>query len=262
MLAIARVHQDNYGVYGARKVWLALHREGIEVARCTVERLMKVLGLEGAHRGRKPRTTRPDITAARPADLVERNFTAARPDLLWVADFTYVATWAGFVYVAFVLDAFSRRILGWKAATTMHTELVLDALDMAIWTRQRAGIADLSGLVHHNDAGSQGGFEWSSQHLDGGGGRWDDRGVGRRRRRVGRGCRRRDGRRSINDRPGSSSGSALLRGCRARTLRWRAACRRRLERDGFVTLAACHRSASPRPRVGTCRSPSGRRSHC
>jgi putative transposase len=155
MLAIARVHHDNYGVYGARKVWLALNREGIEVARCTVERLMKVLGLEGARRGRKPRTTRPDITAARPADLVERNFTAARPDLLWVADFTYVATWAGFVYVAFVLDAFSRRILGWKAATTMHTELVLDALEMAIWTRQRAGIVDLSGLVHHNDAGSQ-----------------------------------------------------------------------------------------------------------
>jgi putative transposase len=88
MLAIARVHHDNYGVYGARKVWLALNREGIEVARCTVERLMKVLGLEGARRGRKPRTTRPDITAARSADLVERDFTAARPDLLWVADFT------------------------------------------------------------------------------------------------------------------------------------------------------------------------------
>ena len=155
MLAIARVHHENYGVYGARKVWLQLNREGIPVARCTVERLMKVLRLEGARRCRTVRTTRPDVGAARPADLVERNFNPLRPDALWVADFTYVSTWAGFVYVAFVLDAFSRRILGWKAATSMRTELVLDALEMAIWTRQQAGVADLSGLVHHTDAGSQ-----------------------------------------------------------------------------------------------------------
>jgi putative transposase len=155
MLAIARVHHANYGVYGARKVWLTLNREGVEVARCTVERLMKVLGLEGARRGRTVRTTRPDPAAARPADLVQRQFTPARPDALWVADFTYVATWAGFVYVAFVIDAFSRRILGWRAATTMRTDLVLDALEMAIWTRARGGVADLAGLVHHTDAGSQ-----------------------------------------------------------------------------------------------------------
>jgi putative transposase len=155
MVAIARVHHANYGVYGARKVWLALNREGIPVARCTVERLMKVLGLEGARRGRKVRTTRADVTAARPADLVNRQFNPVRPDALWVADFTYVATWAGFVYVAFVLDAFSRRILGWKAAASMRTDLVLDALEMAIWTRQQAGVADLAGLVHHTDAGSQ-----------------------------------------------------------------------------------------------------------
>ena len=155
MLAIARVHHANYGVYGARKVWLQLNREGIPVARCTVERLMTVLGLEGARRGRRVRTTRSDAAAGRPADLVERDFNPSRPDALWVADFTYVATWAGFVYVAFVLDAFSRRILGWKAATSMRTEPVLDALEMAIWTRQQAGISDLSGLVHHTDAGSQ-----------------------------------------------------------------------------------------------------------
>ncbi|MGH8833537.1 MAG: IS3 family transposase, partial [Actinomycetes bacterium] len=155
MLAIARVHHANYGVYGARKVWLQLNREGVTVARCTVERLMKLLGLEGARRGRRVRTTRPDVAAARPADLVERNFSPSRPDALWVADLTYVSTWAGFVYVAFVLDAFSRRILGWKAATSMRTELVLDALEMAIWTRAQAGIADLSGLIHHTDAGSQ-----------------------------------------------------------------------------------------------------------
>jgi putative transposase len=155
MLAIARVHHDNYGVYGARKVWLALNRQGIPVARCTVERLMKVLGLEGARRGRTVRTTRCDPAAVRPADLVERDFNPARPDRLWVADFTYCPTWSGFVYVAFVLDAYSRRILGWKAATSMRTDLVLDALEMAIWSRAQAGVTDLTGLIAHTDAGSQ-----------------------------------------------------------------------------------------------------------
>jgi putative transposase len=155
MLAIARAHHDNYGVYGARKIWLTLNRAGVPVARCTVERLMGVLGLAGVRRGRQVRTTRPDPAAARPGDLVERNFNPACPDQLWVADFTYCPTWAGTVYVAFVIDAFSRRILGWRAATSMRTDLVLDALEMAIWTRARAGVADLSGLVHHTDAGSQ-----------------------------------------------------------------------------------------------------------
>jgi putative transposase len=152
---ITRVHQANYGVYGARKVWLALNRAGIGVARCTVERLMRELGLEGAHRGRRRRTTIVDPAAARPADLVQRRFSQARPDAVWVADFTYVATWSGTVYVAFVLDAHSRRILGWRAARSMKTELVLDALEQAIWTRTREGVTDLSGLVCHNDAGSQ-----------------------------------------------------------------------------------------------------------
>jgi putative transposase len=152
---IARVHQANYGVYGARKVWLALNREGIDVARCTVERLMRELGLEGAQRGTRRRTTLADPTAARPADLVQRRFSQARPDAVWVADFTYVATWSGTVYVAFVLDAHSRRILGWRAATSMRTELVLDALEQAIWTRTREGVTDLAGLVCHHDAGSQ-----------------------------------------------------------------------------------------------------------
>jgi putative transposase len=164
MLAIARVHHHNYGVYGARKVWLALNREGIPVARCTVERLMRVLGLQGARRGRRVRTTRSDPAATRAVDLVQRNFNPSSPDALWVADFTYVPTWSGMVYVAFVIDAFSRRILGWRAATTMRTELVLDALEMAIWTRRRAGAADLAGLVHHTDAGSQLRFKGSTQH--------------------------------------------------------------------------------------------------
>jgi len=153
--AIARVHAENYGVYGARKVWLALNREGVAVARCTVERLMRELGLHGARRGRRVRTTRSDAAAARPADLVRRQFSRPGPDRLWVADFTYVPTWAGMVYVAFVIDAYSRRILGWRAATSMRTSLVLDALEQALWTRRRDGKGDLAGLVHHTDAGSQ-----------------------------------------------------------------------------------------------------------
>lgn len=152
---ISRVHADNYSVFGARKVWLVLNREGIAVARCTVERLMRELGLRGAVRGKTPRTTIPDQLATRPADLVQRQFTPAQPNRLWVADFTYVATWSGTVYVAFVIDAYSRRILGWRAATRMTTPLVLDALEQALWTRHRAGVHDLTGLVHHTDAGSQ-----------------------------------------------------------------------------------------------------------
>jgi putative transposase len=148
---IARVHAEHFGVYGARKVWRQLHREGIVVARCTVERLMGELGLAGVVRGKPRRTTTPDATASRPADLVERDFSATRPDQLWVADLTYVATWAGFVYVAFVIDAFSRFIVGWQASRSLRTDLALDALEMAIWRRQ----AQLQGLVHHSDRGSQ-----------------------------------------------------------------------------------------------------------
>jgi len=152
---ISRVHQDNYGVYGARKVWLQLNREGTPVARCTVERLMRELDLAGARRGKRVRTTVPAADAARPADLVRRQFSPAAPDRLRVADFTYVPAWTGMVYVAFVIDAYSRRILGWRAARSMTTPLVLDALEQALWTRRRDGAGDLAGLVHHTDAGSQ-----------------------------------------------------------------------------------------------------------
>jgi putative transposase len=153
---IHRIWTANYRVYGARKVWLQLNREGIPIARCTVERLMRELGLDGARRGgKKRRTTIADPSAARAADLVRRRFTPAAPDRVWVADFTYVATWSGTVYVAFVIDAHSRRILGWRAATSMRTTLVLDALEMAIWTRARHGVHDLTGLIQHTDAGSQ-----------------------------------------------------------------------------------------------------------
>lgn len=119
---IRRVHADNYGVYGVCKVWLQLHRVGIMVARCTVERLMKADGLHGVVRGAKIRTTKPDPAVARPEDLVERQFSAQRPNQLWVVDFTYVATWVGFVYVAFCIDVFSRMITGWRAAKSMTTE--------------------------------------------------------------------------------------------------------------------------------------------
>jgi putative transposase len=148
---IQRVYAENFGVYGARKVWRQLHREGIIVARCTVERLMGELGLEGVRRGKTRRTTTPDAAAVRPADLVKRNFSASRPNQLWVADLTYVASWSGFVYVAFVIDAFSRFIVGWQASRSLRTDLALDALEMAVWAR-RGG---LEGLVHHSDRGSQ-----------------------------------------------------------------------------------------------------------
>ena len=152
---IERIHGENYGVYGARKMWLALRREGIEVARCTVERLMAELGLSGAVRGKTKRTTIADPTAARPADLVQRQFAPPAPNRLWVADLTYVSTWSGFAYVAFVIDAYARRILGWRVATTMTTTMVLDAIEQAIWTRAREGIFDLKDVVHHTDQGSQ-----------------------------------------------------------------------------------------------------------
>ena len=147
---IRRVHEENFGVYGARKVWRQLGREGNEVARCTVERLMRSLGLQGVVRGRKRRTTIADDSAQRPLDRVNRQFQASRPNQLWVADFTFVATWTGFVYVAFVVDVFARRIIGWRVARSMHAELVLDALEQALWSR-----SGIKGVVHHSDRGSQ-----------------------------------------------------------------------------------------------------------
>lgn len=144
--------EENFGVYGARKVWTQLKREGVTVARCTVERLMRVLGLVGAVRGGvRVRTTVADPAAQHPADLVQREFTAEAPNSLWVADFTYVPTWSGMAYTAFVVDVYSRRIVGWRSASHMRTDLPLDALEMAIWTRD----GDLAEVIHHSDKGSQ-----------------------------------------------------------------------------------------------------------
>jgi len=147
---IARVWRENRCLYGARKMWRQLRREGIEVARCTVERLMGRLGLAGAVRGRKHRTTIPDEAGARPADLVQRDFTATRPNQLWVADLTYVATWAGLTYVAFIIDAFSRRIVGWRVSRSLRSDLALDALEQALYARPNT-----ERLVHHSDRGVQ-----------------------------------------------------------------------------------------------------------
>ena len=154
---IVRVHGDpdiGRGLYGVRKVWHQLRREGRAVPRCQVERLMRAAGLQGARRGRRFVTTKPDLAAARPPDLVNRNFSAGRPNLLWLVDFTYVPTWSGVAFTAFVSDAFSRRIVGWRTAASMPTQLPLDALEMALWTRARVG-EDVVGLVHHSDAGNQ-----------------------------------------------------------------------------------------------------------
>lgn len=140
---------------GSRKMWLHLRGKGHDVARCTVERLYREHGWEGARYGKRPRTTIPDEAAARPADLVDRDFAPPAPNRLWVADFTYVPTWTGMVYVAFVVDAFARRVIGWRVASSMKTALVLDALEHAIFTRAQEGVEDLSGLVSHSDAGSQ-----------------------------------------------------------------------------------------------------------
>jgi putative transposase len=151
MEQIRRVHEANFGVYGARKVWRQLGREGISVARCTVERLMRRMGLRGAVRGKGTRTTIADKASPCPADKVNRQFRAPHPNALWVSDFTYVATWQGFVYVAFIIDVFARRIVGWRVSRTAHADFVLDALEQALHDRRPVK----GGLIHHSDRGSQ-----------------------------------------------------------------------------------------------------------
>jgi putative transposase len=151
MEQIRRVHEANFGVYGARKIWRQLGREGVAVARCTVERLMRRMGLRGAVRGKETKTTITDKATPCPADKVNRQFRAPRPNALWVSDFTYVATWQGFVYVAFVIDVFARRIVGWRVSRTAHADFVLDALEQALHDRRPLK----GGLIHHSDRGGQ-----------------------------------------------------------------------------------------------------------
>ena len=149
---ITRIHAANFSVYGARKVWHQLKREGIATARCTVERLMRLLALQGVRRGRSVKTTNRDRTQSCPLDHVNRQFKAAHPNALWVSDFTYVSTWQGFAYVAFVIDVFARCIVGWRVSATAHTDFVLDALEQALHDRRPVS---QGGLIHHSDRGSQ-----------------------------------------------------------------------------------------------------------
>ena len=151
MQELRRVFDENFQVYGVRKIWRQMQREGHDVARCTVARLMRKMGLQGVIRGKRVRTTVPDKAASCPLDHVSRQFHVERPNVLWVSDFTYVATWQGFVYVAFVIDAFARRIVGWRVSRSAHAGFVLDALEQALHDRRPVG----GGLVHHSDRGVQ-----------------------------------------------------------------------------------------------------------
>ena len=235
---IQRVWDEHQQVYGPRKVWRQLRREQVEVARCTVERLMRAMGLRGAVRGRAwVITTRPDAAAARPADLVERQFTATRPNQLWVADVTYVATWRGFVYVAFVIDVFARRIVGWRVSASLATDFVLDALEQAIYDRR----GDLADLVHHSDRGTQGEFNRSLQQLSKETLQWvlrDDVGL------IARGgaqfvlqvVRRRD---AVNI--GNGSGRPSRVGCRVGRPQAKPASRNRSAHGGSARMAGCRR---------------------
>jgi putative transposase len=228
------VFDDNYGVYGARKVWRQLNREGIDVARCTVERLMRQLGLAGRVRGRRRTTTIPAPADDRPSDLVDRAFAASAPNQLWVADITYVATWSGFAYTAFVTDVFSRMIVGWRVANTLRADLALDALEMALWARKEEAYP---GLVHHSDRGVQGGFDRSSQHLDiGGVKRWVSVGSRRRLGRCEARCCRLGDRRVGSENSDRGSGSRSRRAPRARTRPSLSGSHPRLGAGGSVTL--------------------------
>jgi putative transposase len=151
-MEIQRVWDEQCQVYGPRKVWRQLRREGHQVARCTIARLMRAMGLAGVVRGRAWTTTTQASAGPQPADLVDRHFTATRPNQLWVSDFTYVATWSGFVYVAFVVDVFARRIVGWRVSASLRTDFVLDALEQALAARHQDA---LTGLIHHSDRGTQ-----------------------------------------------------------------------------------------------------------
>jgi putative transposase len=152
---IEKVHRDNIGVYGARKVWAQMNRQGHQVARCTVERLMRAEGLRGIPREKTRKTTTSEgPETERPADLVDRKFLAGAPNQLWVADLTYVRTHSGWTYAAFIIDVFSRMVIGWQVSTSLRTDLALDALEMGLWNRQRAG-QDVAGLTHHSDRGVQ-----------------------------------------------------------------------------------------------------------
>ena len=248
-------------LYGSLKMWEHLNRQGIPVARCTVERLMAASRWRGVTRARTVRTTTPDPAHSRAPDLVKRDFKASAPGQLHVADFTYVPLdGGGFGYTAFVIDAFASLITGWECSLSKQTAFVEKAIRQAAALRARQGHPISGQAIHHSDAGSQGGFNRSSQHLDLEVCAWDGQEGGQRLRREGHRCGRRVARRWPGGSIGSGSGLRSRVGCRARTRRWRPACRSRSEPGGSARLAGCPRSPRPRCPGATCRSPSGRRS--
>ena len=253
---IRRVWMQNFQVYGADKVWYQLNREGIPVARCTVARLIDDLGLRGVVRGRSFRVTTHSVDGAeRPLDLVDRDFTASRPNELWVSDLTYVRTGRTFVYVAFVVDAFARRIVGWQISNSLRSDLALDALEQAI--NERLG-EEGERLVHHSDRGVQGEFKRSSQHL-GEVWRWSRAGAGVRIELCGGRCVRPVVPRWDAGSIGRGSGKESLVDCRARNRRWRPACLPLWGRAGFANVVACHLSVFVLRRGATYRSSSEKR---
>ena len=256
---IERIEAEAYdGVYGAQKVWRQFHREGTAVARCTVERLMRQMGISGVKRGRAFKvTTITDEWSPRPSDLVKREFKATAPNQLWVADITYVATWAGFAYVAFVIDVFSRYIVGWRVSSSLRSDLALDALEQALYARPHA-----DGLVHHSDHGVQGGFKWSSQHQPTEVLRWEQRGEDVHTRLFVHRCVRQGDRQAGAASISKRSGRLLPTARRAKRLRSWPECRRVLGGVGFVREVECQRSVGPSFRAATCLSSSVSKSPC
>ena len=253
---IEAIYQRSRGTYGSPMIHAELADDhGIRVGRKRVARLMRAAGLRGATLRRFVVTTVPDTRVRASVDLVERRFYAERPNRLWVADLTYIPTWAGFLYLAIVLDVFSRKVVGWAMANHLRTELVLAAIDMAITMRRPASV------VHHSDHGCQGDFQRSSQHLAIGGVAWDDQRVGLQSGQGVRRCGRQVGRASTSEMPSRHSGHALRRELQVRTRLWRAACRSRLARAGSARLVGWHRSVWLRSQDDSCRSASARRSH-
>ena len=259
---IADVYEDSRRTYGYRRVTAELiDEQGEQVGRHRVARLMRKAQLQGVTRRKFCRTTRRDDRARPAPDLLDRDFTATAPDQRWVADITYVPTWAGFLFLATVLDVFTRQVVGWSMSSNQNTELVTRALQMAVRRRRPTGV-----VVHHSDQGCQGGFQWSSQHLDDGGvPQWGSRSSKRQHGRCETSSTRRDGRRFGNGVRSSGSGSESRRGCRARTQRSPWVCHPPLGVGGSVKLAGCDLSALPRHLAVTClslnakRSPSSRR---
>ena len=231
---IREVHEDSRKTYGSPRIHAELQEEGQRVGRKRVARLMRGAGLEGASRRRFVKTTQ-RAEDARPApDLVDRDFSVSGPDQLWVADITYVPTWAGFLYLAVVLDAWSRRVVGWAMATHLRTELVLDALDMALWQRRPEAV------IHHSDQGTQGGFKRSSQHLEREELRWGQAGTEERIVHYVRRCVHPVVRRWGAGSTGSVSGRESLADCRARRRQLRSACLPLSEHAGSASMVECH----------------------